>query len=199
MKNIVFFLLAGITSFGQQLAPLTVEKIMRHPNWMGVAPSNVFWSEDGKQLFFNWNPDKNPGDSLYMITLANRVPQKVSPAMRRSLPAINGSYNRSHTKKLYERNGDIFVFDILSGKSVQVTFTTEREYGSSFSSDERKVMFMAGQNLFSWEIGTGSFTQLTDFRKGTRKAEAKLTEQEKWLRADQLAYFQVLRERNTNR
>ena len=64
MKKVIFLLFAGIYSFGQPLAPLTVEKIMRRPTWMGVAPSNVFWSEDGKQLFFNWNPDKGPACRL---------------------------------------------------------------------------------------------------------------------------------------
>lgn len=194
---LLFFVSAG--SFAQQLAPLTVGKIMRDPKWIGVAPSNIFWGEDGKQLYFNWNPDKNPGDSLYTISTSNRIPQKVSPAVRRTLPALNGNYNRTRTKKLYEKNGDIFLLDVSTGKTTQITFTTEREFNPTFSSDERKVVFIAGMNLFSWEIGTGVFVQLSDFRKGTKKSDAKLTDQDKWLKADQLAYFQVLKERNTNK
>ena len=194
---LLFFVSAG--SFAQQLAPLTVGKIMRDPKWIGVAPSNIFWAEDGKQLYFNWNPDKNPGDSLYTISTSNRIPQKVSPAVRRTLPALNGNYNRTRTKKLYEKNGDIFLLDVSTGKTTQITFTTEREFNPTFSSDERKVVFIAGMNLFSWEIGTGVFVQLSDFRKGTKKSDAKLTDQDKWLKADQLAYFQVLKERNTNK
>lgn len=199
MKKVVFLLFAGFASYGQQLAPLSVEKIMRDPKWIGTAPTNPRWSEDGKQLFFNWNPDKNPGDSLYMITVANRTPQKVSPAARKILPAFNGSYNRTNTRKLYEKGGDIFILDIPAGKITQITNTNEREYNPSFSADEKRVVFMAGTNLFYWEIGSGAFGQLTDFRKGTKKPDAKLTEQEKWLKVDQLAYFQVLRERNSNK
>jgi dipeptidyl aminopeptidase/acylaminoacyl peptidase len=200
MKKIIFLLFAGFACYGQQLAPLTVEKIMRDPKWMGESPTNFFWSEDGKQLFFSWNPDKNTGDSLYVVTTTNRTPQKVSPAMRRGLPAINGTYNRARTRKVYEKNGDVFLLDIPAGKLTQVTYTSERESNPSFSSDERKVTFISGTNLFSWEIAGGAFSQLTDFRKGKDKEkEAKSTEQEKWLKADQLAYMQVLRERNTNR
>lgn len=40
---------------------------------------------------------------------------------------------------------------------------------------------------------------LPDFRKGTRKTDAKMSDQEKWLKADQLAYFQVLKERSNKR
>ena len=199
MKTLAFLFLASFASYAQRLAPLTVEKIMRDPKWIGVAPSNIFWGENGKQLYFNWNPDKNPGDSLYTISTTNRIPQKVSPAVRRTLPALNGNYNRSRTRKLYEKNGDVFLLDLVAGKTTQITFTTEREFNPTFSSDERKVVFIAGMNLFSWEIGTGVFVQLSDFRKGTKKSDANLTDQDKWLKADQLAYFQVLKERNTNK
>ena len=199
MKTLAFLFLASFASYAQRLAPLTVEKIMRDPKWIGVAPSNIFWGEDGKQLYFTWNPDKNPGDSLYTISTTNRIPQKVSPAVRRTLPALNGNYNRARTRKLYEKNGDVFLLDLVAGKTTQITFTTEREFNPTFSSDERKVVFIAGMNLFSWEIGTGVFVQLSDFRKGTKKSDANLTDQDKWLKADQLAYFQVLKERNTNK
>ena len=199
MKTLAFLFLASFASYAQRLAPLTVEKIMRDPKWIGVAPSNIFWGENGKQLYFNWNPDKNPGDSLYTISTTNRIPQKVSPAVRRILPALNGNYNRARTRKLYEKNGDVFLLDLVAGKTTQITFTTEREFNPTFSSDERKVVFIAGMNLFSWEIGTGVFVQLSDFRKGTKKSDANLTDQDKWLKADQLAYFQVLKERNTNK
>ncbi len=199
MKIIVFLFLASFASYAQQLAPLTVEKIMRDPRWIGVAPSNIFWGEDGKQLYFNWNPDKNQGDSLYTISTINRTPRKVSPAVRRNLPALNGNYNRARTRKLYEKNGDVFLLDLGAGKITQITFTTEREFNPTFSNDERKVVFTSGMNLYSWENGTGAFVQLTDFRKGTKKGDAKLTDQERWLKADQLAYFQVLKERNTNK
>ena len=199
MKKVVFLVLMGFASHGQQLGPLTVEKIMRDPKWIGVAPSNVFWSEDGKQLYFNWNPDKNAGDSLYTISLTSTTPQKVSPAVRRALPPVSGTYTRGRSKKLFEKNGDIFLLEITSGKVTQITFTNDREFNPAFSSDERKVLFTAGLNLFSWEIATGTYAQLTDFRKGTKKTDTKLTEQEKWLKADQLAYFDVLRERSVNK
>ena len=199
MKKVILLCLLGFGSHAQQLAPLTVEKIMRDPKWIGVAPTNMFWSADSKQLYFNWNPERNRGDSLYTISPISRTPQKVNPEVRRNLPALGGAYNRAHNKKLYEKNGDIFLLDIVVGKTTQVTFTSEREFNPTFSSDERKVLFTAGINLYSWEIVPGTFTQLTDFRRGTKKPDVKLSDQEKSLKADQLAYFQVLRERNASK
>ncbi len=199
MKYLILFLLISFRTFSQQLAPLTVEKIMRDPKWVGVAPTSLNWSEDGKQLYFNWNPDKNPGDSLYFISLVNKTPQKVSALVRRSQPSTFGNYNLAHTKKLYEKNGDLFLLDILTGKSNQITNTLDRESNAVFSLDEKKIVFNANGNLFSWEISSGAFAQLTDFKKGTKKADAKLSEQEKWLKADQLAYIDVLKQRSDNK
>lgn len=199
MKNLLFFLLLSSSSFAQQLGELTVDKIMRDPKWIGVAPSNVFWHENSKQLFFNWNPENTIGDSLYTVALPTNKITKVSPANRRQLSSQFGSYNSSRTKKAFERNGDVFLLDIATLELTQVTNTTDREANPVFSGDEKKIVFNANGNLFSWAIATGLFTQLTDFKKGTKKAEAKNSEQEKWLKVDQLAYFEVLRERSQHR
>lgn len=172
---------------------------MRDPKWIGVAPSNVNWSEDSKTVYFNWNPENNPGDSLYAISLTNRVPVKVAPTVRRSLIPSNGTYNAARTKKLAERNGDIILYDLITGKTTFITNTTERESNPVFSQDEKKVIFTYNSNLYSWEINGGMVTQLTDFKRGSKRPDPKGTEQDKWLKNDQLAYFEVLKQRSDNR
>lgn len=181
-----------------QLTELTVEKIMRDPKWIGTSPSNIRWSVDSKTLYFNWNPDKNPGDSLYKITLSNLTPQKVSKAERLSLPNA-GVYNNAYTKMVFEKEGDIFLLDIPSGKTTRITNTVQRESNPYFSGDEKKVVFTYEQNIYTWDIATGAFTQVTDFRRGKKPSSPPENEQQKWLRQDQLAYIQVLRERKEKR
>lgn len=199
MKKIILLLLISHTLIGQSLAPLTVEKIMRDPKWMGVAPSNLNWSDDGKQLYFNWNPENNPGDSLYVISLTNRTPQKVQPATRRAMAAFSGSYNKSFTKKVFERGGDLFLLDIPAGKISQITNTVDRESNVSFADNDRTIVFTTNSNLFKWDMTTGLVAQLTDFKRGTKRPDAKVNDQEKWLKTDQIAYFEVLKERSDNR
>lgn len=198
MKKLFILIFAPTLVWGQALTELSVEKIMRDPKWIGVSPSNIFWSEDSKQIYFQWNPEKNPGDSLYSISITNSSPVKVSSSIRKQLTSF-GPYNRSRSKKVFEKNGDIFLLDIPSNKTTQITNSVERESNPSFSFDERKILFVTAGNMFSWEIGSGGFIQLTDFKKGTKKPEPKFSEQEKWLKADNLAYLQVLKERNANR
>ena len=78
-----FFLFIPAVCIAQQKnnSSLTIEHIMSDPKWIGTSPSNPVWADDGQTLYFNWNPDKAPEDSLYFITTKNRVPQKVSIAL----------------------------------------------------------------------------------------------------------------------
>ena len=192
---LIAFLFLTLTGYSQMLGELTVDKIMRDPKWIGVAPTNLNWSLDGKTLYFNWNPVNAPSDSLYKITLLNRTPQKVSKKERMALPPQFVSYNKLFTKAVYEKNGDIFLLEIATNKLTQVTNTVGRESAPSFSSDERKITYAYDQNLYAWEIATGNVTQLTDFRKGKKTPSASQTDQDKWLKQDQLAYMQVVKER----
>lgn len=189
-------LLATLKAQSQALGELTVEKIMRDPKWIGSSPSGVSWSPDSKTVYFFWNPDKAPADSLYKITLQSRTPQKVSKTERLAMPPTNGVYNRSSTKMIFEKNGDLFLYDVPGAKLTQITNTVSRESGATFSGDEKKIIYSFDQNLYSWEIATGNFMQLTDFRKGKKSSTPALNDQERWLRQDQLAYLQVVKERN---
>jgi dipeptidyl aminopeptidase/acylaminoacyl peptidase len=180
----------------QTLDELTVEKIMRHPKWIGISPNHVFWSPDSKTVNFYWNPEGALSDSLYSITLQNTSPRKVTLAERKNLPARFGHYNRSNSKMVYEKHGDIFLYDVVSGKITQITNTVSQEFGPYFSGDENKIIYTIGHDAYSWEITSGKITQMTHFEKGHRPRQ-NLSEQERWLKEDQLAIFQVLKERET--
>jgi dipeptidyl aminopeptidase/acylaminoacyl peptidase len=194
---ISFLLISYLTQ--AQLAPLTVEKIMRDQKWVGSSPSNVFWSEDGKTIYFNWNPDKAKSDSLYKVTLADRKPQKVSAKERRGLPSQSGAYSKDFGKKVYDKNGDLFVLDCRTLQARRLTNTIDRESNPSFSVDEKRVIFTRANNLFSFDLNSGEITQHSNFLAGSKKAEIKPNDQEKWLKNDQTELFDVLKERKAKR
>ncbi|HEY0744085.1 MAG TPA: prolyl oligopeptidase family serine peptidase [Chryseosolibacter sp.] len=186
----VFF--SSFVCFSQEL---TVEKIMRDPKWIGTAPSNISWSADSRTVYFEWNPVNAASDSAYKIQLPGTTPVKVEKPERRLLPSNDVQFSGSRTKAVFEKYGDIFLIDLLTKKTTQITNTGAYENNPSFSKDEKKIYFTTDQNLFSWEFGSGKITQHTDFRRGKKTTPTALTEQERWLRNDQLAMMQVLKER----
>ncbi|MCE7065828.1 prolyl oligopeptidase family serine peptidase [Dyadobacter sp. CY326] len=192
----LFIYLFSSSTSAQKLGNLTVEKIMRDPKvWIGTSPSDIAWSEDSKTIYFNWNPDKNPGDSLYRYDLASKKISKVPPTERRALPAKSDVFDKQKTQRLYEKNGDIFLISTRDFRIRQLTNTVERESNPAFSGDEQKVIFTRGMNLFSISLADGMLSQLTDFKARTKKSDAKLDGQEKFLKDDQLSMFEVLKER----
>ena len=131
---------------------LTIKNIMRDPKWMGTSPSDIHWSEDGSKIYFMWNPDNNDGDSLYSVSANGGEPQKVSFEERKKLPSEYGDYNKEQTEKVYSKNGDIFLYNIKSGKIRQITNTLDSESNPSFTFDEKGVTYIKDHNLFEFNL-----------------------------------------------
>ncbi|MDP4263251.1 MAG: prolyl oligopeptidase family serine peptidase [Bacteroidota bacterium] len=220
---LLFLLFISVQSFSQ--LKLTVEKIMRDPKWMGSSPSNAQWSQDGQFLYFRWNPDNAPADSLYYISLSNKIPSKASTRETQDFISTgNFIYNLARTAYTYSKDGDIFYVDIKKNLSRRITQTTDAETNPHFSFNETKIVYNRSQNLYAWDIMTGETLQLTNiktsdapppsqtggFQRGGGNLQARTgtgrettgtttTPQEEWLKNDQLQYFQVLKERKETR
>ncbi|WP_146901841.1 S9 family peptidase [Adhaeribacter aerolatus] len=182
-------------------AGLTIDQIMQGTAFTGTSPSNISWSENGRQIYFQWNPENNRRDSLYTVNADGKNIRKVSASASRLLPTTNGAYNRNYTQKVYEKNGDIFLLDVKSGKIQQLTHTVEREYLPDFTFDQKKIAFLQKDNLFYLHLGSGQLVQLTDFRKGAKPVdpEAPKNEQEKWLRKQQTVLLDIVKLREADK
>ena len=221
MKKIFTLLLlaAATGASAQKLGALTIEKIMRDPKWIGVSPSNVHWGDDSKKIYFSWNRQNAERDELFSITPTDIKPVKVSIGEQKLLVPESGGWNRKHTVKVYEKNGDIYVFDLKTGNEEQLTSTTDRESNPSFSSDGDKVLFMRGENLYSLKLNGGQLVQLTNFvhsaattaapqaaeRRGRQGAGGRGdqpvtgNDQERWLKSEQLELFDIIKVKDKDR
>lgn len=197
-------LLCCLPAFAQtKLDKLTVEKIMRDPKWIGTSPSQTQWSADGQYLFFNWNPDAGPADSVYYINMKDRSPQKASVAFARETLREGGlQYNSKRTAYVYGKNSDIYYHDIKTKATKRIVQSIETEYNPQFSFNDTKVIYTRNQNLYAWDIATGETQQLTNISvsvggggRGSGRDREPENEQEKWLKNDQLAWLQVVKER----
>ncbi|MDH5379941.1 MAG: prolyl oligopeptidase family serine peptidase [Cyclobacteriaceae bacterium] len=195
MRN---FLIAFIVFFSSvvlaQESLLSIEKIMTDPKvWVGTSPSNIQWSDNGQTLYFNWNPEKNPIDSLYKLTAPWKTPIKVSQTEQRNLPLNSGVYNKIRTLKVYSKDGDLYLFDIKKNNVRQITNTLATEYSPEFTGDEKSISFITEGNLFLWEITSGRISQLTQFVNENEHKKA-ISKKDEWLKNDQEDLFEVLKE-----
>ena len=195
-----FFILFTFSAYSQvsQLnkSSLSIETIMQDPaKWIGTSPTGVNWSEDGAKIYFQWNPEQDTLESLYAYDLSTEEIAKVSLEEKKTLPGRRGDYNSDKSKKVYTRNGNLFLLDIKSGKEKQLTAWLERASSPEFVLGDSKIAFTKDNNLFTIDPETGLITQLTNFVSGNEKKEQPSSEQAKWLEQQQKELFVVLQER----
>lgn len=70
MKNL--FLLFFVFSFFQIQAQLDLKEIMKGHDFVGYLPENHYWNVDGTHILFYWNPDAEPGNSLYAYSIKEK-------------------------------------------------------------------------------------------------------------------------------
>ncbi len=176
---------------------LDVKTIMQDPAWIGSQPSRPYWSEDGKTIYFYWNPEKADSDSLYRISASGGSPEKVSLREQKTLPAASGVYNRDYSRKLFSRDGDLFIYDIKKKKLRRLMKTTANESSPRFSHDEKSVIYRVGGKLFRFSLKDAVITQIVEIKSGKKKEKSREPKDpaEKFVRHEQLELIDVLSER----
>lgn len=200
MKRFLLFLLLSASIVqAQKLAPLTVQKIMRDPKWMGTSPTNYRWSADSKTVYFNWNPDAKEKDALYKVVVNDAKPQITDEKIAEATFEKNYAYNKEKTLGLYEKDGDIYFYNFKTKKEQRLTNTIERESGAYFVYNN-DIVFQKGDNLFQLSLSTNELKQLTNFVKGKKSAsetmQKQVNTQDAWLKVDQTELFDIIKKRN---
>jgi len=168
-------------AFSQEKTSLVLSEIMKGENYVGYSPEDLKWSEDSKTVYFTWNPDQELLRSLYKINIKGMEPVKVMAEEQKDLPTPQGDYSRDFNRKIYEKNGDIFLLNVRSGQIQPITNTLENERDPVFTADEKNIIYRKGDNLYSWTMQGGYTTQLTHFTNEKPEKEEKLSNREKWL------------------
>ena len=173
---------------------LNLEAIMKGEAFVGYLPSNIRWAENSQDILFSWNPNQDTLRSIYRVNIGGGDPTQLVNEERMNLVG-RGVYSRDGSKKVYTRNGDLFLLDIPTKNTIQITNTVAFEYNPGFSGDESSIYFTRENNLFVWSIVGGQIKQLTNFKKGKKQATPTTYPHEDWLQRDQLRHFEILGER----
>jgi Tol biopolymer transport system component len=173
--NITFLLFFTLQIFGQAVenkSVLTIEQIMQGEKFVGFSPTNIDWSDDSKTIYFNWNPDGEILKSRYKIDVS--APDNIEKVGIEELKAMsnNGNWNKNYTQKVFSKNGDIFIFNLQTEKTKQITNTLTSSYNCSFSNDEKFIVYTQNDNVFLWHIQDGTTQQITDLQDGSEKKES---------------------------
>src|SRR6188474_1089049 len=112
-------LVVAITSVLAQTPPLTVDSIMRGPALVGYEPTQVRWSGDSRQVYFQWKTaaqnEEAPADT-YVVNRDGTGLRKLSDVEAKLAPPVNGDLSDDRRAIVYTSAGDLFVYDNPTGK-----------------------------------------------------------------------------------
>jgi len=174
--------------------PLTLERIMADPDWIGNPPENAYWADDGLSLYYERERDgegKNPKD-LYRLDLTGGQTVKIEPADRGTVDAPGGDRSRDRKWKTYAREGDIFLKDLTTGAVHQITRSAEREGDPHFLADGQRIAFRRGAAVLVYDPASGLISQPAEIRLDKDPADK---DEPTYLAAEQTRLFDVIRQK----
>lgn len=148
---------------------LTVDSIMRGPDLVGYEPSRVYWSQDSQRVYFRWKRAGEPRlkeMDLYVVNRDGSGLRKLTEDEAKLAPPTLGELSKDKKLTVFAEEGDIFVYDHAKGQRRQIVATTEGENSPRFTADQKSILFVRQNNLYSMALDGGSLTQLTDIRTG---------------------------------
>lgn len=181
-----------------QTSKLSVEKIMQDPKWMGTFPSDIKWDDQSNYIYFNYNPENDPVDSLYRIAInkPNKI-EKVNRKTQKKLIPFSGNYNRDKTQKVYVKDNKLKLYNITTLKERDLMQLSGNISNPVFLADESLIVFQYSNNAYSYNLQNGSLKKLTNIKTGDapKEKDSSPSEKNQWLKEDNLSLLQVINER----
>jgi dipeptidyl aminopeptidase/acylaminoacyl peptidase len=145
--------LAQTSSSVPGVSPLSLDTIMADPDWIGQEVERPYWSIDGRSVYYALKRDGSPVRDLYQVTLAGGANRKLDEAAQAGAdgPAV---FDRTRTHAAYLRHGDVFLRDLASGRTLQITRGTQTESSLQFSADGRSLQFAQGDNWYVYDLAS---------------------------------------------
>ena len=140
--------------------PLTLEQIMADPDWIGAPVESPFWALDGSGVMYSLKREGSSLRDLHAIALADGVSRKVDDAELAGLDAASPVYDRSRSRALFVRNGDVFLRDLRNGALVQLSRSGNVSGAAQFSADGLKAQFRSGNDWYSVDLATRLTSQV---------------------------------------
>jgi dipeptidyl aminopeptidase/acylaminoacyl peptidase len=193
-QSLVLSLIAicGAAAFAQapaaqsQKFALTVDSIMRGPALVGYPPSDLRWSGDSRELYFEWRTAGEDEAATWVVGRDGGSPRRLTDDERRVAPLANGTWDPARRRILGVDRGDIVVIDSVARTRKDITRTSGNESSPRWAREGTHVTFVRDNNLFivpADDVTTGTLVQLTDV--ATRRSDTRPTDSQRVLKEEE--------------
>jgi dipeptidyl aminopeptidase/acylaminoacyl peptidase len=165
---------------------LSVDSIMRGPALVGYAPSDLRWSGDSKEVYFEWRMPNEDEAATWVVGRDGGTPRRLTDDERKNAPLANGNWDQTRRRILGVDRGDIVMIDTVGRTRREVTRTTGNESNPRWARGGTHITFVRDNNLFIVPVDAaagGTIVQLTDV--SARRSEQRPTDSQRVLREEE--------------
>lgn len=163
-----FIIFALLLFWNLNAQKLSVEKIMQDPKWMGTFPTDVQWDIDSKHVFFDYNPNKNPSDSVYAINI--KKPNKIFKTSKKLLQKLERNFiskNDNSSKYLSLDKGNLMIWESkLEEPKLLLDLNNTIQHAEFLNNNQ--IGAIIKDNAFVFNIEDVQLRQLTHIEKAEK-------------------------------
>ena len=169
---------------------LSVEKIMQDSKWMGTFPSDVHWDINSEHVFFDYNPEQNPSDSIYVVNIKNLKSIKKAPQTLKIVSTQNilATHDKSSQHLLIDR-GNLMLYNTKL-KEPKLLLDLDKRIQNPEFIDEHRISFVMANNAYVLDVKNFSIKQLTHIKKGEKPK--KKSKEASWLEQENVNLINYL-------
>ncbi|HEX6930184.1 MAG TPA: DPP IV N-terminal domain-containing protein, partial [Gammaproteobacteria bacterium] len=171
---------------------LSLQLIMQDPDWIGNSPVNAYWSLDGDTIYFQRERNGEEFLDQYAVQLGTGQIAQLDAAAQAGMPGPRGQYSRDGTRRVYLKDGDIFIAHLDADDVQQITRTAASEAAPFFMADDRRIAWRDGNTFFIFDPASGLVEQAVELK--TEDDPAAEEPGFDYLKDQQTRLFSTLRE-----
>lgn len=173
---------------------ITLDKIMSDPQWLGRQPDSAYFSDDSQSVYYQRDRADSALRDWFEVDLQGNLLRRVEDQDLGRIDHRGGQWDRQHKRKIYEREGDLFLKIQKTGKIRQLTRTSARESSPRFMADGQRILFRRGTSWLVRHLKSGLEEEWVDLRTEKDPEERRKQSGDSYLEKQQQALFDVLRQ-----
>jgi dipeptidyl aminopeptidase/acylaminoacyl peptidase len=175
---------------------VTLEQIMANPDWIAHIPEGAYWSYDGKTVYYRQKRDDSPLTDLYAVDITSGAAHKINDSELANASAPDGDYNHAHTYKVFIRDNNVFVRNLLTGSLRQLTRDNTPKRDAGFMADGTRVQWHEDNAIYIYELNSGLVSLAANLQLSDDPA--KTAGPNDYIQAEQTRLFEFLSKQQSN-
>jgi dipeptidyl aminopeptidase/acylaminoacyl peptidase len=165
------------SSLANNQITIKLEKIMSDPDWMGRSPESWYWGDNSETVFYQQKRQASPLRDLFSQSIdegdVKKTSQPVKLAEIHKFADNNAQRDKTNTKEVYTFKGNVYVKNLVTKQTQQLTHTSAIEYNAMFLNNG-DVAYRVNNSFYSQQLDNNRLVELAVLKTQADPKEVNL-------------------------